>query len=224
LRTDSTPANDSLSRSLKGSGPIGIVSLLVILLIRPGWFAGLLALAWAKLSRTPFRELGFIRPTNLLITLLSGTLLGVVFKIMMKAIVMPPLGAPSVNQAYHFLVGNNAALPGMLFTLTVSAGFGEETVFRGYLFERCRKILGCGRGATIATVLITSAIFASAHFVDQGWPGVEQALFTGIFFGALFLFAGNLWLPMVTHAAFDLTALAMIYWDLESEIANLFFK
>jgi hypothetical protein len=74
--------------------------LLVILLIRPGWFAGLLALAWAKLSRTPFRELGFIRPTNLLITLLSGTLLGVVFKIMMKAIVMPSLGAPSVNQAY----------------------------------------------------------------------------------------------------------------------------
>jgi membrane protease YdiL (CAAX protease family) len=76
----------------------------------------------------------------------------------------------------------------------------------------------------IATVLITSAIFAIAHYVDQGWPGVEQALCTGTFFGTLFLFAGNLWLPMVTHAAFDLTALAMIYWNLESEIAHLFFK
>jgi hypothetical protein len=29
---------------------------------------------------------------------------------------------------------------------------------------------------------------------------------------------------MVTHAAFDLAALAMIYWDLESEVAHLFFK
>jgi len=156
--------------------------------------------------------------------LLSGISLGVVFKIIMKAVVMPLLGAPSVNQVYHFLVGNTAALPGMLSTLTITAGFGEETVFRGYLFERCRKVFGRGKGATIATVLITSAIFASAHFVDQRWPGVEQAIFTGVFFGALFLFAGNLWLPMVTHAAFDLTALAMIYWDLESAIAHLFFQ
>jgi membrane protease YdiL (CAAX protease family) len=54
--------------------------------------------------------------------------------------------------------------------------------------------------------------------------GSRTSTLTGIFFGALFLFAGNLWLPMVTHAAFDLTALAMIYWDLESEIAHLFFK
>ena len=138
--------------------------------------------------------------------------------------VMPLLGAPSINQAYHFLVGNAAALPGMLFTLTVTAGFGEETVFRGYLFERCRKIFGHGKGAKTATILITSAIFASAHFLDQRWPGVEQACFTGVFFGALFLLTGNLWLPMIAHAAFDLTALAMIYWDLESEIAHWFFK
>jgi len=74
------------------------------------------------------------------------------------------------------------------------------------------------------TVLITSVIFAIAHYLDQGWTGVEQALFSGSFFGAMLLFAGNLWLPMATHAAFDLTALAMIYWDLESEIAHLFFQ
>ena len=156
--------------------------------------------------------------------MLSGVALGILFKVTMKAMVMPLLGAPSINSAYHFLVGNTVALPGMLFTLTISAGFGEEAVFRGYLFERCRRILGYGQRATIATVLITSAIFASAHYLDQGWPGVEQALFTGLFFAALFLLAGNLWLPMTAHAAFDLTALAMIYWDLESEIAHLFFK
>jgi len=88
-------------------------------------------LAWAKLSRTPFRDLGFVRPKGWLIILLIGISLGVAFKIIMKAAVMPLLGAPSVNQAYHFLVGNKAALPGILFTLTISAGFGEETVFRG---------------------------------------------------------------------------------------------
>ena len=181
-------------------------------------------LAWARLSRTPFRDLGFVPSKSWRITLLGGVALGVASKTIMKAVVMPLLGAPPVNQGYHFLVGNKAALPGMLFTLTITAGFGEETVFRGFLFERCRKILGCGRGATIVTVLITSVIFAIAHYLDQGWTGVEQALFSGSFFGAMLLFAGNLWLPMATHAAFDLTALAMIYWDLESEIAHLFFQ
>ena len=29
---------------------------------------------------------------------------------------------------------------------------------------------------------------------------------------------------MFAHAAFDLTALATIYWNLESEVAHLFFK
>jgi hypothetical protein len=29
---------------------------------------------------------------------------------------------------------------------------------------------------------------------------------------------------MVAHAAFDLTALAMIYWNLESRVAHLVFK
>ena len=196
----------------------------MILFAGPAWFRALLALLWAKLSRTPLRELGFVRPKSWLLTVLSGGIVGVAFKTAMKSVVMPLLGAPPLNQAYHFLIGNKAALPGMLFALTVSAGFGEETVFRGYLFERCRRILGGGHGAMIAILFITSTIFASAHYIDQGWPGVEQAVFTGVFFAALFLLAGNLWLPMVTHAAFDLTALAMIYWGLESKVAHLFFK
>jgi hypothetical protein len=29
---------------------------------------------------------------------------------------------------------------------------------------------------------------------------------------------------MVAHAAFDLTALAIIYWDIESEVAHFIFK
>ena len=224
MATTSATANNGVRQGLKEFGPIGITSLVVILLIGPAWFRALLVLAWAKLSRTPYREIGFVRPRSWPITVLSGLILGITFKVIMKALVMPLFGAPPVNQAYHFLAGNNAALPGMLFTLTIGAGFGEETVFRGYLFERCRTIFGDGRAATILTVLITSVIFATAHYVDQSWPGVEQALITGTIFGMLFVFAGNLWLPMIVHAAFDLTALAMIYWNLESQIAHLFFK
>jgi hypothetical protein len=31
-------------------------------------------------------------------------------------------------------------------------------------------------------------------------------------------------MPMVAHAAFDLTAVAMIHWNLESDVAHLIFK
>jgi membrane protease YdiL (CAAX protease family) len=61
-------------------------------------------------------------------------------------------------------------------------------------------------------VLITSAWFAAVHYPDQGVPGVEQAAVTGIVFGTIFARTGRIWVPMVAHAAFDLTALAIIYW------------
>jgi hypothetical protein len=31
-------------------------------------------------------------------------------------------------------------------------------------------------------------------------------------------------MPMIAHAAFDLTAYAMIYWNLESDVAHLIFE
>ena len=61
----------------------------------------------------------------------------------MKVIVVPLLGAPAINPAYHYLAGNRAALPGMVFTMIV-AGFAEETLFRGFLFERLGKLFGTG--------------------------------------------------------------------------------
>ena len=37
-----------------------------------------------------------------------------------------------------------AALPAAVYAMIVGAGFGEETVFRGYLFERFGKLFGSG--------------------------------------------------------------------------------
>ncbi|MGH7742071.1 MAG: CPBP family glutamic-type intramembrane protease, partial [Candidatus Eiseniibacteriota bacterium] len=54
-------------------------------------------------------------------------------------------------------------------------------------------------------------------------PGAEQAFVTGLVFGALYLSTGSLALPMVAHAAFDLFAYWIIYWNLETRIAHLVF-
>ena len=103
-------------------------------------------------------------------------------------------------------------------------GFAEETIYRGYLFERLGKLLGPGASARTAIVVITTALFAVAPYPDQGIAGVEQAVITGLIFGTLVATMRQIWTAMIVHAAFDLAAVAIIYWDLESAVAHLFFK
>jgi membrane protease YdiL (CAAX protease family) len=169
-----------------------------------------LVLIWAHLSRTPWRSLGFARPRSWTRIFAIGIPFGIALKLVMKAIVMPLFGAPAINPHYHDLAGNAAALPLMLAAVILGAGFGEETLFRGFLFERLGKLLGTDRAALVATVLLTSGLFALAHYHDQGVPGVEQAAVTGVVFGTIYALEGRIWLPMVTHAVFDITAVALI--------------
>jgi membrane protease YdiL (CAAX protease family) len=211
---------------LRGFGPVGLLAIIAIL-FGNGVFvplSAILVLVWARLSRTPWRELGYVRPKSWIWTLTIAIAFGVAFKFLMKAIVMPLFGAPPINQAYHFLVGNRDAIPGMLYLMIVGAGFGEETVFRGWMFERFGKLFGSSVAARISIVLITSVWFALAHYAFQGIPGVEQALVTGLVFGTIFAVTSRIFMLMIAHAAFDLTALAMIYWDLETAVAHLVFR
>jgi membrane protease YdiL (CAAX protease family) len=219
-------SGNRVAAQLRGFGPLGLLAILVILLgdavVKP--LSAILVLVWAWRSHTPWREIGYVRPRSWIGSLAAGIVFGSAFKVLMKAIVMPLLGTDPVNQAYHFLAGNRAALPGMLYAVIVGAGFGEETVFRGYLFERLGKLLGTGAGANVSIVLLTSAMFALAHYSVQGLVGVEQATMTGLVFGTIFAVTGRLWMLMCAHAAFDLTALALIYWNVEADVAHLVFR
>jgi membrane protease YdiL (CAAX protease family) len=219
------PADDPVAARLRGFGPLGLLAIFIIVLtsvVKP--LSALLVLLWAWRSHTPWREIGYVRPKSWIGTLAVGIVFGCAFKLLMKAIVMPLLGAPAINPAYHYLVGNRAALPGILFTMIVGAGFGEETIFRGYLFERLGKLFGTGAGAKVSIVLLTSAVFALGHYSNLGLPGVEQATITGLVFGTIFAVTGRIWMVMCAHAAFDLTAVALIYWNLEAAVAHLVFK
>ncbi len=221
-----TKSVDRFAEALRGFGPIGILAMILILagnaLIAP--LSAMLALLWVWRSDTPWREIGYTRPKNWIVTIAVGIVFGVALKFLMKIIVMPLLGADPINQAYHYLVGNRAAIPGMLYSMIIGAGFGEETIFRGYLFERLGKLFGTGLVAKILIVLITSVLFGLAHYHVQGLPGTQQATIVGLLFGSIFAITREIWMLMFAHAAFDLTALAIIYWNLESYVAHLVFK
>jgi membrane protease YdiL (CAAX protease family) len=224
--TSEPSTEERLAAQLRGFGPLGILSILIILggnfLFVP--LSAILVLAWVSLSHTPWREIGYVRPRSWTRTLAIGIVFGVAFKFLMKAIVMPVLGGPAINQAYHWVTGNTAALPFMLFLMIVVAGWGEETLYRGWMFERLGKLLGTSAWAKVSIVVFTAVVFALPHSVDQGISGVEQALISGLVFGTIFALTGRIFLLMVAHAAFDLVALAMIYWDRESAVAHFFFK
>jgi CAAX protease family protein len=218
--------DDTLARDLRGAGALGILTFIVIAAIGPVLepLAGVLVLAWVTASRTPWREIGYVRPESWGRTAIAAIVFGCALKLVLKAIVMPLLGADPINPAYHYLAGNTAALAGIALYIVAAGGFNEETVFRGFAFERLGKLLGTGVRAKTAIVLLTSAWFALVHYPEQGLAGVEQATITGLVFGTIFAVTGRIWFLMVAHVAFDLMAIAIIYGNLESTIAHLAFR
>ena len=85
--------------------------------------------------------------------------------------------------------------------LSLCAGFGEEMAYRGYALTAL--ILATG-SATLA-LIVTSATFGVLH-AYQGPIGVVRTGVVGLIMGAVFLYTGSLWPPIVAHTLIDLVA------------------
>lgn len=181
-------------------------------------------IVWARVTGVPWEHLGLARPASWPWTIVGGVALGVALKLLLKAVVMPLLGAPAANATYAYVAGNVTAFAQTIVMVLVVGGVAEEIFWRGFLFERLGRLLGSGVASTIAIVLVTSIAFALAHYSDQGVPGVEQSIVTGLTFGAVFAMTGVLWPVMIAHAAYDVLAVWLIYSGLEDAVAHLVFK
>jgi membrane protease YdiL (CAAX protease family) len=221
-----TPGATSEFRdSLRGTGPTGILATLIILLgivVAPP-VGAVLILIWAWAARLPWLELGLVRPKSWLGGLAIGALLGVSLKFLMKAIVLPLLGADPINHAFQGLAGNPATALEFAAYAIVGAGIAEEIVYRGFFFERLGKFIGTGTAATALTVVLATLVFGAAHW-QQGIWGIVNATGVGLVFALIFAATRRLYTLMVAHAAFDLTAGAIIYLNLEPTVAHLVFK
>jgi membrane protease YdiL (CAAX protease family) len=216
--------DDATARRLRGFGPVGLLAMVAILFagnVGPLPLGGLLTLAWAWRSGTPWRAIGYVRPASWTQTILLGIAFGIAFKLLLKAIVMPLFGANPINEAFQYLVGNRSALLPVLWSGTVVAAFGEETVMRGFLFERLGKLFGTSAVTKTVIVLITAAVFGLAHYTLQGVDGVLQGTIVGLVHGSIFAATGRIWFLIIAHAAFNVTAALIIYWNLERTVAQL---
>ena len=111
---------------------------------------------------------------------------------------------------------NSSSAVCISFSTSVSV-IWRACVSSGWMFERLGKVLGAGAATKALIVVLTTALFAAAHYPDQGLPGVQQAAIVGLVYAATYAATGKLWSVMCMHAAFDLTALAMIYFDVEAK-------
>jgi uncharacterized protein len=217
---------ERIAQSLRGIGPAGIVAFVAIAAASAVFvpLAAALVLVWTWISRTPLRNIGLVRPVSWLNGLAIGIVLGLAEKFLLKAIVLPLLGAPAVNPMFGDLANNPRRALFLVFYMLVGAAFCEELVFRGFVFDRLGKLLGTSNFAQIAVVILSTAFFGALHY-QQGISGIENASIGGLFAAVVYLInRKRLWTVIVMHAAFDLSSLALIYFRLETLIAHSIFK
>jgi membrane protease YdiL (CAAX protease family) len=85
--------------------------------------------------------------------------------------------------------------------VSLFAGLCEETAYRGYLIPYCRFWLPLWPALVAAALL-----FGIAHLY-QGVAGIAMTAFLGLAFGFIFVETGSLALPILLHAAVDISAM-----------------
>ena len=104
------------------------------------------------------------------------------------------------KQLAPYLTGATA---GGIVLLSLLAGVGEEVLFRGVIQEGLTQRLPAWLAVGIGAIL-----FGAAHWLTTTYA--VFAAFIGAYLGILFLMTGNLLVPTVTHALYDVAALAIL--------------
>lgn len=91
--------------------------------------------------------------------------------------------------------------------LGLTAGFGEELIFRGYLFRQMKFLVGNSAVALAGQ----AALFGLAHGYDQTIAGFMDKFISGLIFGYLAIRRQSLLSSMVAHAFLDCTVILLIF-------------
>jgi len=109
------------------------------------------------------------------------------------------------------LIGN---LPQFLYVMPlvwISAAFGEEFLYRGFILENVRRILGGGNRAMVAAIIDQAVLFGGDH-AYQGPVGMIPIGVGGIVYGLLYWAGGRcLWPLILGHGVVDTIGFTIIF-------------
>ena len=189
-------------------------------IMAPAKIAALVLLASWLLWRSGGRwaDQGLRRPRpiwRVLALVVGGYLGGELAAGLVAQFVFPALHlrAPAAPLFLSALKGNLAAYLYWMIPVTWgSAAFGEEMLFRGFVLNRIRQLLG-GR-AIWAAVILQGLLFGAAH-AYLGAAGAIVAGVLGLVLGVVYVLGGrNLWACFLIHGLVDSTSMTAVFLGL----------
>ena len=90
-----------------------------------------------------------------------------------------------------------------LLTIALLAGLGEELLFRGVIQAFLLDLTG-----TAIALIVTSLVFGLLHLITPTYAFLAAAF--GLYLGGLMLATGDILVPIVAHAVYDVVALGFL--------------
>ncbi|TKK68481.1 CPBP family intramembrane metalloprotease [Ilyomonas limi] len=178
-----------------------------------------LIIVYLKRQNKTLADLGLKREGLSIHTFIIGVFSAILWMVFIKLVYFPFINYffknyISAYTEYDFIKNNIINLMIITIAAWVVGGFYEEIVFRGFIQRTIQKWLAEYKSSFWLAGLLTSVLFGLYHW-QQGIFGVIPATLGGLYWTYLLRrYNGNLWYPIVSHAAYDTIALTMIYLDI----------
>lgn len=188
-----------------------------------GYFIGIFAILltlWA--TKWKWSIFGLMRnsfPKTILKALFFTLLIIVANDVFLQPLIEKIFGFTDLS-ALEGIKGNFVNYLIFIAIMWITAAFGEELLYRGYITKQLANIFGNSLGAWAIAIIISSVIFGFAHLY-QGASGVITTGFIAVVFGAIFYRnQNNLWVGILTHGIYDVFGITLIFLDKERLISE----
>jgi membrane protease YdiL (CAAX protease family) len=155
----------------------------------PALWAAVLVWWWMHRKKTAFAELYSTRTSTAGMDISMGVVFGALW-----VAVYGLFDVVSWRDMFTFNAAKLASVPASL-----SAGFCEEALYRGFLFW----VIAAAGGRKASQLTLGSIAFGLAHCFWGPW-GMLWTTILGITFGLAVLWRGNVWPAVVAHTLLDL--------------------
>src|SRR4051812_20934278 len=164
---------------------------------------------WLRLRGDSLRTIGLTKPRSWVRTILGGVTLAAA--LFVGVYLLERAGFRRNLSAFAAFKGNLEFTLYQLGGVIIGAGFGEEFLFRGFLFQRVAMLFGGSKAAWGISCVIQAVAFGLLHMY-QGPLGIFLTASIGLLNGLVFLAAGrNLWVTIIAHSLYDTARIIAFY-------------
>jgi len=165
-----------------------------------------IAAAWAVSGRS-FGELGLGAPPTLFFAIGAAVAVAACVALALQVVVVRASAEARAQVAQQVAIvgrGVTRTLPRtqaerLTFVLVaLTAGIGEEILFRGFLIWAFAHWV-----PVWAAALLSTALFTFGHLYQEGWSALARVALVGAILAALTIFSGSLLPAMLLHFALD---------------------